>query len=78
MKVTYDTRDEDSPRAGTVVRFTTWLSASSCSPPVLVLPDGVVVDQASWPLLNYTVEECTEEETEQLKNWLKIPPGTLR
>ncbi|OPY74928.1 MAG: hypothetical protein A4E65_03705 [Syntrophorhabdus sp. PtaU1.Bin153] len=51
--------------------ITTDHPASSYGLPVVVLPDGQVLDAQSWVLLNYRVVSCTKAEAELIGRWLK-------
>lgn len=65
----------DKQRHNINATITTEHSASSYGQPVIILEsDGQVLDLPSWVLLNYQIEDATEEEYELLKRVLILDP----
>lgn len=74
MKISY--RDFATGERRTVeATLSTERAESSYGIPVIVA-NGDVVDVASWMMLNYQVEEATDEELEGLRKALRIAPAT--
>ena len=62
--------DLDGTTHRTRAKITTDHSASSYGVPVIVLPDGGLIDATSWALLAYHVVKATPAERAMLARWM--------
>lgn len=66
MKMSYQPL-EGGERKSITIKVTTDHSASSYGQPVLVMPDGQLLNLESWVLLDYRIERITAAELELLR-----------
>lgn len=71
MKLSYIDLFGDGKRHKIKAEITTEHPASSYGIPVIVLPDGGIVDLQSWISLNYSVEQISKKEEPLLKRVLE-------
>lgn len=67
MLLSYCDKLPGRPRVRIKARITTEHSGSSYGRPVIVLPDGGILDKMSWICLGYRVERATVRERKLLE-----------
>jgi hypothetical protein len=72
MKLSYIDILGDGDRHPITAEITTSHSQSSYGQPVIVLPDGGLLDATSWVLMAYQVVRATEVEYQLLRRWLSL------
>jgi len=72
MKLSYIDIFGDGERHPITVTITTDHHMSSYSTPVIILPDGALLNAESWYLMAYQIQKATPNEAELMRRWLNI------
>lgn len=72
MRLSYVDVLGDGERHQIDARITTEHSQSSYGQPVIVLPDGGLLDATSWVLMAYQIVKASEAEYELLRKWISL------